>query len=191
MGLSLLTAPASEPVTLAEARLWCKVDTTDDDALITSLVRHARQRAEDIMQTAVITQRWDQTLDSFPPAEIRLRRPPVSRIVSITYVDTAGATQTLASSNYTLDASTFPGWVLPAYGVDWPATRDQANAVTVRFDTGYANASAVPEPIRTWMHLTVKFLYDNREAFVVGARISEVPNRYIDAMLDPYTIFEF
>ena len=191
MGLSLITAPASEPVTLAEAKLWCKVDTSDDDALLAALIKHARQRAEQLMQTAIISQRWEQTLDAFPTDEIRLRRPPVTAIASVVYVDAAGATQTLISTSYTLDNATFPGWLLPAYGVSWPTTRDQANAVRIQFDTGYANAAAVPEPIRTWMQLTISFLYDNRDAFVVGQRISEVPNRYVDGMLDAYSVFEF
>ena len=76
--------------------------------------------------------------DAFPDAEIELLKPPVTSVNSVTYVDAAGATQTLPGASYSLDAATFPGWLLPAYGTEWPETRDRANAVTIRFTTGYA-----------------------------------------------------
>ncbi|MBV9418770.1 MAG: phage head-tail connector protein, partial [Alphaproteobacteria bacterium] len=38
MSLQLTTPPATEPITLAEAKTHLKVDTTDDDALITRLI---------------------------------------------------------------------------------------------------------------------------------------------------------
>jgi len=40
------TAPASEPITLAEAKLYLRVDTTADDALITALITAARETVE-------------------------------------------------------------------------------------------------------------------------------------------------
>lgn len=88
-------------------------------------------------------QTWVQRLDWFP-CEIELRRPPVQSVTSVEYVDTAGSTQTLASSRYQLDASSAPGRLRPAYGDSWPTIRLIPNAVTITFVAGYLTAAAVP-----------------------------------------------
>ena len=57
MPLQLVTPPAEEPVSLAEARLHLRVDFTDDDALITSLIAAARQAAETLTGRQFVTDR--------------------------------------------------------------------------------------------------------------------------------------
>src|SRR4051794_4197557 len=68
MRLVQITPPSVEPVTLAEAKLHCKVDFTDDDALITSLIAAARMVCETRLRQALVTQTWVLYLDSFPSA---------------------------------------------------------------------------------------------------------------------------
>ena len=190
MGLKLITAAITEPITLAQLKAQCRVDTTDDDAVLTLAIQAARAKAENYTGTAIISQVWDQTLDAFPEAEIELLKPPVTTINSVTYVDAAGATQTLPGASYSLDAATFPGWLLPAYGTEWPETRDQANAVTIRFTTGYADANSVPGDMRAWLLLTAAFIYAQREVMVLGGKVAEIPARFVDSLLDPYRLFK-
>lgn len=190
MGLKLITAATSEPITLAQLKAQCRVDTSDDDTVLTLAIAAARAKAENYTGTAIVSQTWDQTLDTFPNAEIELLKPPVTAITSVSYVDTAGANQVLASSNYRLDDSTYPGWLLPAFDVEWPATQDQANAVTIRFVTGYADEAAVPGDMKAWILLTAAFIYAQREAMVLGGKVAEIPSRFVDALLDPYRVFK-
>jgi uncharacterized phiE125 gp8 family phage protein len=189
MTLKLITAPATEPVTLAEAKAQCRVDASDEDALITALIAAARQEAEHALGRALITQTWERVIDAFPEAEIELGMPPVASIVSVSYVDTAGNTQSLSAAAYLLDGDREPGWLLPAAGYTWPSTLDTANAVRVRFTAGYGNAAAVPQAIKTWLLMRIATLYKFRESSVLGVSVTEVPGRYTDRLLDPYRVW--
>jgi uncharacterized phiE125 gp8 family phage protein len=187
MSARLITAPALEPVTLAEAKLHLRVDGTDEDTLITPLIVAARQYAEHLTERALITQAWELVVDAFPSAEIRLPRPPLISITSVKYDDTAGVERTLSPTTYSPDVYSEPGWLLPAHGYDWPDTWDAANAVRVRYSAGYgAAASAVPEGIKSWILLRVGSLYRQREELVDGRLITP---SYIDRLLDPYRVY--
>ncbi len=188
MTLKLITAPASEPVTLAEAKVHLRCGD-EEDALLGVLIQAAREQAEHQLGRALITQTWERVIDAFPAAEIELGLPPVTSITLITYVDLAGATQTLDANLYTLDTGVDPGWALPAAGTTWPGTLDTASAVRVRFTCGYGEAAAVPAAVKSWILLRIGTLYKLREEFVTGKSLAEIPGGYVDRLLDPYRMW--
>lgn len=189
MTLKLIAAPGEEPVTLAEAKVHLRCGD-DEDALIGVLIQAAREQAEHLLGRALITQTWERVIDAFPACEIELGMPPVASLASIIYVDEAGASQTLDSASYTLDADTLPGWALPSSdAVVWPSTLDTANAVRVRFTCGYGAAAAVPAAIKSWMLLRIGTLYKVREEVVAGRSLAELPGGYVDRLLDPYRVW--
>lgn len=192
MSLTLITPPAVEPVSLAEARLQCRIDAdnTAEDTLLAIYITAARNMAEHELQRVLIDQTWELRLDAFPAAEISLGKAGVRSITSVEYVNAAGTLQALDSAAYVLDATTSPGWLLPADGTTWPATTDVANAVRVRFVVGYGDsASLVPENIRTWILLTTATLYKQRESIDLSGRATSLPGRFIDSMLDPFRVY--
>lgn len=156
MGLSLVTAPASEPITTAEAKAHCRVDVSTDDTLIGSLIQAAREWAEGFANLKIVSQTWDYTLDAFP-ACIDLPFGPVSSITSVKYYDTANVQQTLSSSAYDYNLAESVVRILPAYGYTWPSTYDRAGSVVVRFVVGY---STIPERIKAAIKLHVEAHYD-------------------------------
>lgn len=191
--LTLFAAPAAEPITLAETKDTIKVDVADDDALITRLIIAARMSAERITRRALVTQTWDLSLDAFPRWELSIPKPTLQSVSSIAYVDANGATQTLAADQYLVDAKSEPGRITPAFGLVWPVTRWQTNAVTVRFVAGYGAAAAVPQGIKNWMLMRIKSLYENREQLVVGQGYTAVqlPNQFVDGLLDDFSVPNF
>lgn len=141
MKFKVVTPVATEPVTLAEARLQCKVDADDTthDALITGLITAAREFAEHYTGRALAPQTLEAALDAFTDDDyIDLPMPPVSSVTSIKYTDTAGAEQTLSTGAYTLSPYSLSNRVNLTADADWPSTQDVANAVRVRFVAGYA-----------------------------------------------------
>lgn len=187
MGLKLKTAPSVEPVTLAEAKLHCKVDSTDDDALITGLIVSARQQAEHLSGRALVTQEWELSLDRFPADSLEIPRPTLQSIASITYLDGDGARQTLASTEYQEIVDELIGRVIPAYGKSWPSCRVQPGSVVVTFTAGYGLAVSVPSNIKSWMLLAIATLYAQREAVIIGA-VGELPREFFSGLLDPYRV---
>lgn len=189
MGLVLVTAPLTDPLTLDEVKLHLRVDIGDDDALIKDLIKVVRQAGEDLTRRAFVTQTWRWTLDGFP-GSFEVPMPPLVAVDSITYIDTDGASQTLATSEYDVDTDSDPGRITPAYGVLWPTTRDVVNAVTVQFQAGYGALTAVPPSLRHAMKLHIGHLYEHREILNIGSAVNELPFGY-DALIAPYRVHRF
>ena len=211
MALSLITAPAVEPITLEDAKEHLRVEHGDEDALIESLIQVARETAETFTRRALITQTWDLVLESPLPScdrwqSIRLLAPLIA-VISITYVDTAGADQTLFDTaavipttpepDYIVDAPAgpqcLPGRIMPAPGITWPSLSSQSNAMTVRFTAGYGDPEDVPEAFKSAIKLIIGHLYANRESVVItdrGSIVQEVPQSAI-WLLEPYVLVGF
>ncbi len=62
MALVLTTAPAAEPISLAEAKAHLRIDADDEDALLTALIAAARMFVERTLGVALITQSWSYFL---------------------------------------------------------------------------------------------------------------------------------
>ena len=204
MGLTVVTGPASEPVSLAELKTHCRQPQTYEDGLLAGYLLAARTHVETYLRRALVTQTWDYTLDDWPTYSYRINglvrqgyriilpKPPAQSITSINYVDTSGATQVLAADQYrVLDINQERGeaYVEQAYGVTWPSIREQAQAVTVRFVCGYDNAvNPFPDSIRQAILLLAGGWAENREAVNVGNIVNEMPFG-VEALLFPYRIF--
>lgn len=187
--LTRATDAAAEPVSTAEAKTHLRVDHTDDDTYIDTLVSSARQWLEEEYGVAMINQTWTLKLRDWPDGdgEIWLPRYPLSSVTSIAYVDEDGTTQTWASSNYSVDTDSRPGRVRLAYDKNWPGTRDQGDAITVTYVAGYgAAATDVPDPMVAAVKLLLAHLYRNREPEITGTVIARF-QMAVDALMAPYS----
>jgi uncharacterized phiE125 gp8 family phage protein len=182
--LSLVTAPVGEPISLQEAKEHCRIDLDNEDALIGGYIAAARQHVENVTARQLLTAVWALKLDGWP-CWIDVPRPPLQSVsgvpvVAITYVDADGATQTLATTDYRVDAPSGPtcerGRIEPAYGVSWPSLRGVLNSVTVTFSAGYgATGDTVPMALRQAMLLAIAHWYRNREHVVTDTNAIELP----------------
>jgi len=66
VALSVLTPPAAEPVTLASAKSWLRVDHSSDDTLISGLISAARDHVERYIRRSLVRTTWRMMLDTFP-----------------------------------------------------------------------------------------------------------------------------
>jgi uncharacterized phiE125 gp8 family phage protein len=193
MALRLITDATTEYLDLDDIKHHLRLSTasTVEDALLNSYIKAARYYAENYCKRAFGQQTWLLTLDAFPSSGIELARPPLSTALtdlSITYVDSSGASQTLGTTVYTVDHYSEPGRITTAYENDWPDNvRDQKNAVQITFKTGYLS-SVVPDDVKHWTRLRVAQMYEQREPVVVGEGFSNLRRDYVDGLLDRHRV---
>ena len=163
MALKLITAPTVLPVSVAEAKLSCRFDAADLDADISDMIKDAQRLTEHETGVCLTQSTWEVSLDSFPAA-IELTRVPVASITSIKYKDAAGVEQTLSPAAYALDAQDAYGfaYAVPAYGTEWPDTRDEINAVKVQYVAGVATAAEVPSHLRRKVKIFVAMMLEDQ-----------------------------
>lgn len=165
---NISSAPAVEPLSTSETKTFLKVDSSDEDTLIDTLIKASRQLIEREYDVALITQTLDFKFDDFPIIEhcnpdgaiIPLVRP-IQSVTYIKYNDTDGNEQTWSSSLYTVDADDQreQARIVPAYDEEYPETRIEINAVTVRAVCGYGDAATdIPENIKLAMLMQNSFL---------------------------------
>jgi uncharacterized phiE125 gp8 family phage protein len=187
MGIKLITAPAVQPLTLQEVKDHLRVDFSDTDSIVTLYLNAATSYVDGefgYLGRALVTQTWELTIDTFPLHEIKVPLPPLQSVSSIKYDDADGNEQTLtAATDYFVDTSSEPGWIVPATG-GWPTSIFAGiNAVRVRFVAGYDPTTDsppdlranVPTAIKQGMLLLIGQFYEHRENIIVGLTTMQLP----------------
>lgn len=194
--LTRTIAPVASPVSVAQAKEHLRISQSEtaDDSMIQRYIEAATDLVERELGRVLVQQTWTLKLDAFPRGcgargrFIELPKVPARSVSSITYVDTNGATQTLASDQYAVHADDWQPFVSEAYGVTWPSTRAQPDAVTVTFVAGYAPAGTsvdvnIPQTIKHAILLHVQASYDNLQASE-----TQTLNATIKRLLAPYRV---
>lgn len=183
MSLQLTTAPAAEPVTLDAAKAQLRVDTTDDDALITSLIAAARARAEWHTGRAFVTQSWTLWLDAWPcNGIIEIPLPPLQSVASVTAYALDDSATVLDAAMYQVDTAASPARLALKPDASPPVALRALNAIAIAFTAGYADASDVPAPIQQAILMIAAALYAHR-----GDEAMELPQEAL-ALLAPYRV---
>lgn len=145
-------SPNGSPIHIDEATRHLRVTDTEQDSVILRLIASATASAEAATNRPMLHGRYTLTLNEFPSSAtqpsgrgwlasdiITLPLAPVTRIVSIVYIEATGAAQTLPASNYTLKEDCGRYLIAPVYGYSWPATLPQWGSVVITFDAGHAS----------------------------------------------------
>lgn len=187
LAFKVTAAPEEEPVSLAEAKAHLRVDTSDEDTRIGQLIQAARERVEEDTCRALIDQGITYYLDGFPcSTTLRLPRPSLRTVTSISYLDTAGDTQVYDSSKYVVDGVSEPGRIVLKDTQSWPLTLAQANAVTIVYSAGWDDAAAVPAALKEAMLLLIGDAFTLRRETMVG--VSSQARRAYEALIAPYRV---
>ena len=184
-----LASATFEPVTLAEAKLWLKIedDQTTDDAVVLLLITAMRIFAENLTGRCFARRQLELRLEKFPLQNrpIELPYPPLASVEYIRYVDSAGAEQELSGSPeaFQADTGSYPGRVFPLYSTDWPDALEQPGSVRIGYTAGAAQQSQQNKLVRLWMQARIGTAYEFRE-MVATSSVNALPRDFADGLLD-------
>lgn len=187
MALVLTAAPAVEPLTLGEAKAHLRVDTSDEDTLVSSLITAARVHIETATGRALITQSWSLYLDAWPDGDaVPLPLAPLASIDAVRIYDDQGVATTLSATDYFVDTVSQVPRLVRKNDQIWAPPGQVANGIEIAFTAGYsANATNVPEPLRQAVRLLVAHWFETREPVVLGDQANMVPTT-VEALSAPY-----
>lgn len=181
------TDPAAEPVTLAEAKLFARVDGTDDDALISALITAARDLVENQTGRALITQTWNAKLDALPTGGIfNLSHRPIQSITSIKSYNEDDTFDSIDVADTILDGAN--GRLSLKSTADTLSGDRITDNTEIIYVAGYGLAADVPEWAKTAIKQLVSHWYEYREAGI-EASINNVPLG-AQMLIDQNTVLE-
>lgn len=176
--------PAGEALTLAEAKLHLRLDTSDEDGLIQSLIVTARDHLERATGLCLMTQGWRLVLESVSEdGVIQISKGPVQTVDLVTIYDAGGAPHALDASLCLLDGMRRPARLL--LGQPMPRPR-RMNGIEIEFTAGFGEAATeVPDSLKRAMLTHVAAMYACRGVVAPDMQPAVVPPGY-DRLLAPF-----
>ena len=188
MSAILLTPPAIEPLSLAAAKAFLRIEHDDDDDVISALITGSRIHIEAQTRRALITQTWRLVRDCWPAGGVLPVLPvPLRALVAARVHNAEGEAQTIPLDHFTLDTVSAPALIALASGM--PSVSGRAVAgIEIDFEAGYGGAEAdVPEPLRHAVRLLIAHWYENRALISATGEVAVVPAA-VSSLLAPYRV---
>lgn len=182
----LIVAPTAEPVSVDELKSHARITNDEEDMKLAGYITAAREHIEGLTGRALATQSREAAFDWFPCfAVIRFGMAPLLSVESVKYLDGDGVEQTLAPSEYVVDARSEPGELQLAINASWPNTANLRNAVRIAYTCGYASTPAVLK--QAILFLSAHW-YEQGLPVNVGNIVNPVPHT-LDALLWANRVF--
>ena len=198
LALKQVSAPAIEPVTLAEAKEFLRITGSADDALINSLIIAVTRKTENYLNRFLITQTWNVTIDHIPLRERDSRdlggsngawwdgvkqgaisslrsepdffHLPRGPVQSVTTFTVFDRDDVSSLfTNFNLDKETDAARIFLKIGSVWPTNLRDINAIQLKVIYGFGSATTdVPSDITTAIKILLFEIYEDRGCDVSG-----------------------
>lgn len=156
----LLAGPAAEAVTLSEAKAWLRVDGSEEDGLIDGLIPAARLAVTQQTGKALVKETWRLVCDIWPKdGELRLPVGPLRAVTGLRVFDANDDAVELPLDG--LVSVPDPALVIIPRELTPPVLRPRLG-FEIDYEAGYANAAAVPAPLKQAVLTLIGHWYENR-----------------------------
>ena len=172
----------TDVLSLTDAKLFLRVDSSDEDSLITDIIQVACEAVQDFTGQ-ILTEADDVEIWAEDWGVLNIPIAPIRSIKSIQYYDESNTLKTLPTNLYWMQEGEA---ISPQIRFDLPLPDlydERTHRIKIIADVGY---TAVPAPLKHAVRLLTSQYYDIRENFAVGTIVSaEMPNG-IKALMSMY-----
>jgi len=209
------SAPAVEPITLADVKAHLRIDTSDEDLLLQSLIMTSRLHVEVALGLVLMTQTWSCFYDRWPQGQfapgvslqpagagftladprgdtlaaavaITLPLSPVKSLDAIRVYADDGTFVSVPSAGFNVDLVSRRPRVVRRFGTQLPEPGRRLNGIEIAITAGFgATPADVPAPIRQALLLLVAHWYEHRDPGEIGKPEARVPD-VVSSLLAPY-----
>lgn len=207
-GLEKTEAPLALAVKLSFVKEYLRIDTTNEDSFLKTLIKAATTSVEEHLERSLLTTSWKYTLDNFTKRfdsrresyntegvvestrnevynEVNFIYLPMGKVQSITNLITyndGNVATTFLSSRYYLDSVNDKSRLVLNDQETWPTDLRLNSAIEINYVSGFGDSSNdVPEDIKLAITMIISNMYENRcEPKISGA---------VKSMLSKYKIY--
>ena len=173
----LTTPPIAEPLALAEVKAHLRLDDGQEDLLLGSLIRTAREFLEKETSLCLMEQHWRLYLDQWPAdGIIRIARTPVRAIETVTVYDGNGLPSQVSLQDHLLDAEGRPArlWLR-----NRPEPGRALNGIEIEFSAGFGEAATeVPDSLKRAMLIHIGHMFAFRGVVSPDQQPAGIPDGY-------------
>lgn len=165
MPWEVVTGPAQEPITLADAKDQARISDVNSDSLINSYIKVARETGEHYMGRGFFTQTVKATLKQWANVIPLPMAAPLQSITSVKYYDAGGTLLTLATSVYDTDLVARPGQIVLKPNQAWPTLHEERLSwrIEIIYVVGWNDVAKIPESIKQGIRMYVTYLDLDRD----------------------------
>ncbi len=184
MALIDLATPVLEPIDLAYAKLFMRVDGTAEDALIETLIKTTRHQVENSIGRTLIRRSYIYRTSVPHDRRLCLPRPPLVSVSRVTLVAENDQAIDIPQGDYSVSTKKQPGEIRLNSGKKWTDYLAEFSVLEVEFEAGYGDTpDDIPLPLRQAIVLLLTHAFEFRET-------SEAPAIpiIVEALLAPYRV---
>ncbi len=183
MTMFLVTPPASEPVTITDARAFLRISTDSEDDILRRLIATARELVEAETGLALIDQTWRLRVDRWPRSgRLALFKYPVKAVTAVVAYKPDGTAISFSSEEFMLHHNRRPQRL---YMAQYPDASTFCG-VEVDFIAGFGESGVeVPDALKQAILSLTAHLYESR-AGVDADAVSQSFPPMVSQMVDSW-----